>query len=66
MFYVEEIIDGILCGKTTPDGKWHPLSPEMMTKKIAKQKEELAAKDVEIAKLTEILTNMANGISLVD
>ena len=34
MYYKEEIVDGILCYKHTPDGEWIPMSPEKMTRKI--------------------------------
>lgn len=34
MYYREEIINGVLCCKYTPDGAWNPLSKEELTKRI--------------------------------
>lgn len=36
MYYKEAIINNILCWKDTPDGKWIPIDPEKMTRKIVK------------------------------
>lgn len=34
MYYTEEIINGVLCFKTTPDGEWQPLSLTVMTERL--------------------------------
>ena len=34
MYYREEIIDGALCYKISPDGKWTPLSVKELTNRI--------------------------------
>jgi hypothetical protein len=36
MYYVEEIINGVLCFKSTPNGEWRALTPEQLTDKIVK------------------------------
>jgi ribosomal protein L29 len=38
----EEIINGVLCCKTTPNSEWRPLTPEQLTNKIVKLQKELA------------------------
>lgn len=42
MYYAEAIIDGVLCCRLTPDGKWYPLSPEDLTARIVNLKETLS------------------------
>lgn len=44
MYYKEEIINGILCWKGTPNGEWHPVGERELTKRIT----ELKAKDAEL------------------
>jgi len=41
MYYKEEIINGILCCKHTPDGAWVEKTKEELTKKIVKLKVEI-------------------------
>lgn len=41
MYYKEQIVDGVLCWKGTPDGEWTPMSPEKMTRKIMQLKIEV-------------------------
>jgi len=41
MYYIERIINGILCCKWTPDGEWQELSKEKMTEKILALKAEI-------------------------
>ena len=41
MYYIERIINGILCCKWTPDGAWEELSKEKMTEKILALKAEI-------------------------
>ncbi len=43
MYYTEEIINGILCYKTTPNGKWKEMSKEKLTKRILELQERLSA-----------------------
>lgn len=33
MYYDEKVIHGILCHRSTPDGKWIPFTSEQLTKK---------------------------------
>ena len=34
MYYAEEIVNGVLCFKTTPDGEWTPLSLTVLTERL--------------------------------
>lgn len=34
MYYKEEVINGVLCHKGTPDGDWVPFTPEALTIKL--------------------------------
>lgn len=34
MYYAEKVIDGVLHCKTTPNGKWKPLSLESLTRRV--------------------------------
>jgi hypothetical protein len=34
MYYVEKVINGVLHYKTTPNGKWKPVSTEVLTKRV--------------------------------
>lgn len=38
MYYAEEIINGVLCYKTTPDGDWTPLSLTVLTERLTDAK----------------------------
>jgi hypothetical protein len=48
MYYLERVIDGILCYRLTPNGTWHELSNKELTKRL------LAAE----AKISELTTLM--------
>lgn len=50
MYYREEVINGILCFKTTPNGEWKQVSAQEMTTRL------LNAKDT-IFQLQEVLSN---------
>lgn len=41
MYYVEEIIDGVLCYKLSPEDEWHPVDIKTATKKIIKLQEQV-------------------------
>lgn len=41
MYYKEEIIDGILCWKGTPNGAWIEKTKEQLTDEIVKLKAEI-------------------------
>jgi len=44
MYYVESVIDGILCCKISPNGPWKPLSQKTLTSRVLeleKQNQEL-------------------------
>ena len=48
MYYIERIINGILCCKWTPDGEWQELSKEKLTEKILTLKAEIETIKAEI------------------
>lgn len=41
MYYEERIIDGIVHCRSTPDGKWEPLSQHALTLKIERMEIEM-------------------------
>jgi hypothetical protein len=41
MYYKEEIIDGILCRKYTPEGEWKQFTAEELSERIVKLKKQL-------------------------
>lgn len=58
MYYDEEVINGILCHRGTPNGEWIPFTPEQLTQKYIQAKErvfELVRQDEEriLAQLNE-------------
>lgn len=54
MFYIEEVINGVLCYKTSPAGIWRPLSDTKITERYSQLKEQLSALVVENEKLKEL------------
>lgn len=34
MFYQEQIIDGVLCWRDTPEGEWHPYTPAQLSEMV--------------------------------
>jgi len=42
MYYTEEIINGVLMYKTTPNGAWKQCSIEKMSERIIKMKKEIS------------------------
>jgi len=34
MFYEEQVVDGVLCFRNTPDGEWEPLSASDLTAEL--------------------------------
>ena len=47
MYYTEEIIDGILCWKDTPNGEWYQFTPEQLTDKLVKLNRDMLLKNEE-------------------
>jgi hypothetical protein len=41
MYYKEDIINGVLCFKTTPNGEWREFSKENLTKRIKELEEKI-------------------------
>lgn len=46
MYYIEQIVDGVLCYRLIPDGPWHEMTKEQLTNKIMKLQQELDSKGV--------------------
>ena len=42
MYYVEKVINGVLHYKTTPNGKWKPISVEELTKRVVEAERTLS------------------------
>lgn len=57
MYYAEDIIKGVLSCKYTPDSEWIPLSPEAMTERYKKMKEQYIALATIVEQVTEKLSN---------
>jgi hypothetical protein len=38
MYYDEQVIDGVLCHRGTPDGEWTPFTAEQLTTKLQEAK----------------------------
>lgn len=55
MYYLEDIINGVLCFKTFPDGAWHPCSKDRLNGKIVELSNELYKCYREIEELKEVL-----------
>lgn len=34
MYYEEQVIDGVLCSRGLPDGKWEPLTAKQLTDRL--------------------------------
>ena len=48
MYYKEEIINGILCFKITPNGEWKPLGEKRLTKIVEELKAKVALLELEL------------------
>lgn len=57
MYHKEEIINGILCWKGTPNGKWVEYTQEQLTARIEKMKKEIADLREENLSLSETEDN---------
>lgn len=60
MYYVEEIINGILCFKNTPNGIWKPLSEKVITERLDAANKQLSSLQADNKALNEQLENGAN------
>jgi len=54
MYYKEEIIDGILYFKTTPNGEWRPLDVITLTGRLKKAEERVYLLETELETLEPI------------
>jgi hypothetical protein len=57
MYYKEEIINGVLCYKTTPDGEWIAFTPEKLTAKITELQTRFAHLKIRFDSLCDRLEN---------
>ena len=48
MYYKEEVINGVLCFKTTPNGEWKQFTLEQLTNKIVNLKNEVSQLNKEL------------------
>ena len=54
MYYDEQVINGILCHRTLPNGEWIPFTPEQITQKFVQAKERISQLVNEIEEMNEI------------
>jgi len=43
MFYEEQVINGVLCWRGTPNGEWTPKTPEQLTKLLVDARDEITS-----------------------
>lgn len=53
MYYKEEVVNGILCWKDTPNGKWNPFTSEQLTMQLMTAKRALFLSNLRIEELKE-------------
>ena len=64
MYYQEKIVNGILCYKDTPKGKWMPLSIQELSKRVVSAELTLRSwKEQEESRNYFIDADMAIGLS---
>jgi len=51
MYYKEEVINGVLCWKGSPNGEWHPLTAKQLTERLIKAEAEFIRLDDLIGEL---------------
>lgn len=58
MYHAEEIVSGVLCYKSTPDGEWIPYDRAQLTNIISRERK---ANEIEIQKLRDKLEAYERG-----
>ena len=58
MYYEEKIINGLLCYRTTPDGKWEPCPLHIVTTKLKETEEKLKETEKQRAKLVNKIVEL--------
>ena len=53
MFYEEKVIDGVLCFRTLPNGRWFVVSADDLNLKLIQAREEASALRARLATLAE-------------
>ena len=48
MYYKEEVVDGVLCWKNSPDGEWKQFSSKELTKQLIDLKRSLSLSNLQI------------------
>ncbi len=51
MYYAEEVVNGVLCWRDTPDGKWNPFTTEQLTLQLMATKRALVLSELRIEEL---------------
>ena len=57
MYYVEEVRGGVLCYKTSPEGKWYKVSLRDMTERYTNLKKENTSLRAQLANAKEMLAH---------
>ncbi len=61
MYKREEIINGILCHKSSPDGDWEPYTIEQLSNLVVSQDKELTDMQAKYNELLDSLAKLAIG-----
>lgn len=59
MYYDEQVINGVLCHRSTPNGEWIPFTAESLTLSLVASRVQLNSRDEKIAKLEACLADLA-------
>ena len=58
MYYVEQVIDGVLCYRTQPHGKWHAVSREAMQKRMLAAEQKVLMVEAKLNEIGEKLKSL--------
>lgn len=58
MYYDEQVINGVLCHRGTPQGEWIPFTLEALSISLVAMRRQVKDRDERIAKLTSLLSSL--------
>lgn len=58
MYYDEQVINGVLCHRGTPNGEWIPFTLESLTLSLVASRVQLNSREEKIAKLEACLDDL--------
>lgn len=53
MYYEEQVVNGVLCYRTTPRGPWHHVSAETLTTRLLAAQKQARIPQDELARLSD-------------